>query len=167
VNPVFLLGCYGCIFHRTENSAQLCQNFRISGGAGGGGGQPPRYDTGQDRRRTIHDISEEVGIGYGTCQRVLAKELGIHRVCIDVLHSTSETAQIFFLLVFLQLTAMYPVDSCFETVCREGDRRSEKVTVGGVNIHDPRVSGRSKNELHWLRVLGASPSCQLLLPVGG
>jgi hypothetical protein len=29
VKPVFLLGCYRCIFHRTWNSAQLCQNFRI------------------------------------------------------------------------------------------------------------------------------------------
>jgi hypothetical protein len=30
--PVFWLGCYGCIFHATGNSAQLCQNFGISGG---------------------------------------------------------------------------------------------------------------------------------------
>ena len=29
---IFLLGCYGCIFHGTGNSAQLCQNFGISGG---------------------------------------------------------------------------------------------------------------------------------------
>jgi hypothetical protein len=28
-------GCYGCIFHRTVNSAQLCQNFGISWGGGG------------------------------------------------------------------------------------------------------------------------------------
>jgi len=34
----------------------------------------------QDRRRTIHDIAEEVGTGYGTCQRVLTEELGMHRV---------------------------------------------------------------------------------------
>jgi len=34
----------------------------------------------QDRRRTIHDIAEEVGIGYGTCQWVLTEELGMHRV---------------------------------------------------------------------------------------
>jgi hypothetical protein len=34
VKPVFLLGCYECIFHGTGNSAQLCQNFRISGGGG-------------------------------------------------------------------------------------------------------------------------------------
>jgi hypothetical protein len=31
-------------------------------------------------RRTIHDIAEEVGTGYGTCQQVLTKELGMHRV---------------------------------------------------------------------------------------
>jgi hypothetical protein len=29
----------------------------------------------QDRHRTIHDIAEEVGIGYGTYQWVLTKEL--------------------------------------------------------------------------------------------
>jgi hypothetical protein len=34
VNPVFLLVCYGCIFHGTGNSAQLCQNFGISGVGG-------------------------------------------------------------------------------------------------------------------------------------
>jgi hypothetical protein len=33
-----------------------------------------------DRRRDIHDIAEEVGIGYGTCQRVLTEELDMHRV---------------------------------------------------------------------------------------
>ena len=32
------------------------------------------------RRRTIRDIAEEVGVGYGTCQRVLTEELGMHRV---------------------------------------------------------------------------------------
>jgi hypothetical protein len=31
VNPVFLLGYYGCIFHGTGNLAQICQNFGISG----------------------------------------------------------------------------------------------------------------------------------------
>jgi hypothetical protein len=34
----------------------------------------------QDRRRAMHDIAEEVGIGYGTCQRILMKELGMQRV---------------------------------------------------------------------------------------
>ena len=32
VKAVFLLGCYGCIFHGTGNSSQLCQNFVILGG---------------------------------------------------------------------------------------------------------------------------------------
>jgi hypothetical protein len=34
VKPVFLLGCYRCNFHGTGNSAQLCQNFGLSGGGG-------------------------------------------------------------------------------------------------------------------------------------
>jgi hypothetical protein len=33
-----------------------------------------------DRRPTIHDIAEEMGIAYGTCLRVLMKELGMYRV---------------------------------------------------------------------------------------
>jgi hypothetical protein len=36
VNPVFLLGRYGCVFHGTGNSAQLCQNFGIFFFGGGG-----------------------------------------------------------------------------------------------------------------------------------
>jgi hypothetical protein len=39
----------------------------------------------QDRRRTIHDIAEEVGIGYGACQRVLTEKLGMHRVAAKFL----------------------------------------------------------------------------------
>ena len=34
----------------------------------------------QDQRRTICDIVEEVEVGYGTCQRVLMEELGMHCV---------------------------------------------------------------------------------------
>src|SRR5215469_7913601 len=34
----------------------------------------------QDRCRTIRNIAEEVEVGYGTCQRVLTEELGMHRV---------------------------------------------------------------------------------------
>jgi len=34
----------------------------------------------QDQRRTIHNIAEEVGVGYGTCQQVLMEELGMHCV---------------------------------------------------------------------------------------
>ena len=33
----------------------------------------------QDRRRTIQNIAE-MGIGYGTCQRDLTEEMGMHRV---------------------------------------------------------------------------------------
>jgi hypothetical protein len=36
----------------------------------------------QDRRRTIHNIAEEVGIVYGTCQQVLTEKLGMHRVAV-------------------------------------------------------------------------------------
>jgi len=36
--------------------------------------------TRQDQRRTIHNIAEEVGIGYGTCQSVLMEDLGMHCV---------------------------------------------------------------------------------------
>ena len=34
----------------------------------------------QDRHRTIRDITEEVEVGYGTCQEVLTEELSMHRV---------------------------------------------------------------------------------------
>jgi len=34
----------------------------------------------QNRRLTIRDIAVEVEVGYGTCQRVLMEELGMHRV---------------------------------------------------------------------------------------
>jgi hypothetical protein len=34
----------------------------------------------KDRRRTIQDCADEIRIGYGTCQRILTAELGMHRV---------------------------------------------------------------------------------------
>jgi len=34
----------------------------------------------QDRRRTIHDLSAEVGTGYGSCQRILTEQLNMHRI---------------------------------------------------------------------------------------
>ena len=34
----------------------------------------------QHRRRTIHDLCAEVGIGYGSCQRILTEQLNIHRI---------------------------------------------------------------------------------------
>jgi len=30
--------------------------------------------------KLLHDIAEEIGIDYGTCQRVLTEELGMHHV---------------------------------------------------------------------------------------
>ena len=45
VKAVFLLGCYGYIFHGTGNSTQLCQNFGISGGGWTPQLPPPRYAT--------------------------------------------------------------------------------------------------------------------------
>jgi len=34
----------------------------------------------RDRRRTVHDLSAEVGIGYGSCQRILTEQLNMHRI---------------------------------------------------------------------------------------
>jgi len=34
----------------------------------------------QDRRRTIHDLCAEVGIGYGSCQRILTEQMNMHRI---------------------------------------------------------------------------------------
>jgi hypothetical protein len=45
MTPVFLLGSYGCIFHGTGNSAQLCRNFGFSRGVGFEHPLPP-YATG-------------------------------------------------------------------------------------------------------------------------
>jgi len=33
----------------------------------------------QDRRRTIHDLCAEAGIGYGSCQRILTEQLNMHQ----------------------------------------------------------------------------------------
>jgi hypothetical protein len=33
----------------------------------------------KDQCRTIQDLADEMGIGYGTCQRILTAELGMHR----------------------------------------------------------------------------------------
>jgi len=34
----------------------------------------------QDCRRTMHDLLAEVGIGYGSCQRILTEQLNMHRI---------------------------------------------------------------------------------------
>ena len=39
-----------------------------------------RATVNQDRRRTIHDLCVEVGICYGSCQRILTEQLNMHRI---------------------------------------------------------------------------------------
>src|SRR5215469_2649914 len=34
----------------------------------------------QDRHRTIHDLCAEVGIVYGSCQRILTEQLNVYRI---------------------------------------------------------------------------------------
>ena len=36
----------------------------------------------QDRHRTIRDLCAEVGIGYGSCQRILTEQLNMHRTAV-------------------------------------------------------------------------------------
>jgi hypothetical protein len=33
-----------------------------------------------DRRRTIQDLADKMGVGYGTCQWILTAKLGMHHV---------------------------------------------------------------------------------------
>ena len=47
----------------------------LKSGTGTGGCQP-----GSSRRRTIHGLCAEVGIGYGSCQRILTEQLNMHRI---------------------------------------------------------------------------------------
>jgi len=48
--------------------------------------QPPskveqvRAAVNQDRRRTRHDLCAEVGIRYGSCQRILTEQLNMYRI---------------------------------------------------------------------------------------
>jgi len=41
----------------------------------------------QDRCRTIHDLCAEVGIGYGSCQRILTEQLKMHRIAAKFMPS--------------------------------------------------------------------------------
>ena len=34
----------------------------------------------EDRRQTIHDVCNRVGLSYGSCQRILADELNMRRI---------------------------------------------------------------------------------------
>jgi len=33
-----------------------------------------------DRRQTIHDVCNRIGLSYGSCQRILADELNMRRI---------------------------------------------------------------------------------------
>ena len=41
-----------------------------------------RVAVSQDRCHTIHDLCAEVGIGYGSCQRILAEQLNMHQTAV-------------------------------------------------------------------------------------
>ena len=105
VKTVFLLGCCGCIFHGTGNSAQLCQNFGISGGGGVWTPHtPPRYATASlchgtrivvtfpvhtlmERRPTRQDSPEKVKIlsqGSQDSSMVLFLVLGVYSYVTNI-----------------------------------------------------------------------------------
>ena len=64
---------------------------------------------------------------------------------IDVLQSTSDIFSVFFFLIFLQFTIIYPVNSRFEIVFRKGGRRSEKITLRGQHSWPTRVGKQQKS----------------------
>ena len=47
----------------------------------------------QDRRRTIHDLCAEVGIGYGSCQRILTEQLNMHRIAAKFVPTIRKTVE--------------------------------------------------------------------------
>jgi len=69
----------------------------------------------QDRRRTICDIADEVGIGYGTCQRVLMEELGMHHVAAKFVPRILTCDQKQHRVVCTELSQLASDD---ETLCR-------------------------------------------------
>ena len=69
----------------------------------------------QDRRLTIHDIAEELGIGYGTCQRVLMEELGMHHVAAKFVPRILTCDQKQHRVVCTELSQLASDD---ETLCR-------------------------------------------------
>jgi hypothetical protein len=83
VKPVFWLRCYGCVFHGTGNSAQLCQNFGISGW-GGWTPQSPllRYAT-ADHKHTKAWVSLTSEI---TCESSTVHTVLKFQTCAVVLH---------------------------------------------------------------------------------
>jgi len=40
----------------------------------------------QNRRLTIREIAEDVGISFGSCQAILTEKLNMHRVTVKFMH---------------------------------------------------------------------------------
>jgi hypothetical protein len=47
----------------------------------------------EDRRRTTQDLADEMGIGYGTCQRILTADLGMHRQIVPRILTADQKQQ--------------------------------------------------------------------------
>jgi hypothetical protein len=76
VNPRFLFGWYGYIFHGTGNSAQLCQNFRRSGGFELPLNPHPRYTTGENHILKNSVKSEfDLGVAQGKSSWAAVRQL--------------------------------------------------------------------------------------------
>ena len=51
-------------------------------------------DINQNLRHTIHDLCAEVGIGHGSCQRILTEQLKRHRIAAKFVPSVLTHDQI-------------------------------------------------------------------------
>ena len=99
----------------------------------------------QVRRRTIHDIAEEVGIDYGTCQRILTEELGIHRVGAKfvprILTADQKQQRVY---VCTELRQLASDDGTFLSRVITGDRR----WVNGYELETKQQSSKWKSPRH-------------------
>jgi hypothetical protein len=88
MKPVFWLGCYGCIFHGTGNSTQLCQNFGISGWGWTPKNHPPRYATARKARTwPVHNTDNCILPPPGLGCNIITLHLGF-----VVFHASCRTA---------------------------------------------------------------------------
>ena len=86
VKAVFLLGCYGCIFHGTRNLAQLCQNFGISGGGLNTPTQPnPHPPPSQYATGSLHILSFSVSILLWALSGIVPTNLLIYTIQTNIL----------------------------------------------------------------------------------
>jgi len=95
----------------------------------------------QDRRRTIHDIAEEVGICYGICQRVLTEELGMHRVAAKFVPRTLTADQKQQRVVCTELRQLASDDVTFLSRVITGDES----WVNGYNPETKQQSSQWKS----------------------